>query len=143
MKLYLLIIPLLLAVVFISSYSPASALSGKIDVRETDLSHSQDGLIEVWRTKVFERGENGNFLGTGNVACIFTSAQLGVRECFGTYILPLGRIKILGTVNNRFAFTLAIVGGTGVYQGVTGTMTALDYSQGRLPRRATLYFRLK
>lgn len=64
----------------------------------------------------------------------------GSRSCQITFYLPEGRILVAGTVHNLLFFTLPVVGGTGIYDNVGGTLTVTYL--GNNPVRQLLLFRL-
>jgi len=64
----------------------------------------------------------------------------GSRSCTMTFFLPEGRLVVAGAVHNLMLFTLPVVGGTGIYDNVGGTLTATFL--GSTPVRQLLLFRL-
>ena len=64
----------------------------------------------------------------------------GSRYCTMTFFLPEGRIVVMGAVHNLLLFTLPVVGGTGIYDNVGGTLTATFLQPA--PTRQLLLFRL-
>ena len=64
----------------------------------------------------------------------------GSRSCTITFYLPEGRLVVAGAVHNLLLFTLPVVGGTGIYDNVGGTLTATFL--GASPIRQLLLFRL-
>lgn len=64
----------------------------------------------------------------------------GSRSCQLMFYLPQGRILASGTVHNLLFFTLPVVGGTGIYENVGGTLTVTFLGAG--PVRQLLLFRL-
>ena len=64
----------------------------------------------------------------------------GSRSCTITFYLPEGRLVVAGGVHNLLLFTLPVVGGTGIYDNVGGTLTATFL--GANPIRQLLLFRL-
>jgi hypothetical protein len=64
----------------------------------------------------------------------------GSRSCDLTVYLPEGRIMATGTVHNLALYSLAVVGGTGIYDNVGGTLTVTFL--GGKPQRQLLFFRL-
>lgn len=80
-------------------------------------TYSYPGGTQAWKVKVLLPHQDRT-AGYGGVGCVYvTNVE---RECFGTYVLPLGRIKVLGDIMRRDKYTLAIIGGTGVYQNASG-----------------------
>jgi hypothetical protein len=64
----------------------------------------------------------------------------GARSCTMTFYLPEGRLVVAGAVHNLMLFTLPVVGGTGIYDNVGGTLTTTFL--GSNPIRQLLLFRL-
>lgn len=64
----------------------------------------------------------------------------GSRSCTMTFFLPEGKLVVMGAVHNLLLFTLPVVGGTGIYDNVGGTLTATFL--GAQPTRQLLLFRL-
>jgi hypothetical protein len=64
----------------------------------------------------------------------------GSRMCTMTFFLPEGKLIATGAVHNLLLFTLPVVGGTGIYDNVGGTLTATFL--GSQPTRQLLLFRL-
>ena len=64
----------------------------------------------------------------------------GSRSCTMTFFLPEGRLVVAGAVHNLMLFTLPVVGGTGIYDNVGGTLTVTFL--GSTPVRQLLLFRL-
>lgn len=91
--------------------------------RQKPVTHQRQGMVESWRGKLL-LARRAQKVGTSGIACIFVAS--GVRECYGTFILPLGRIKVLGEMTNTKVYQFAIVGGTGRYSGATGIASVAD-----------------
>jgi hypothetical protein len=64
----------------------------------------------------------------------------GSRSCQITVYLPEGRIVASGAVHNLVLYSLPVVGGTGIYDNVGGSLTVTQL--GGAPRRQLLLFRL-
>jgi hypothetical protein len=64
----------------------------------------------------------------------------GSKTCTMTFYLPHGKLVVVGAVHNLVLFTLPVVGGTGVYENVGGTLTVTFL--GLEPIRQLLLFRL-
>jgi hypothetical protein len=73
-------------------------------------------------------------LGRGNVL------GGGSRLCNSTFYLPQGRLVATGAVHNLLFYQVPVVGGTGLYDNVGGTLT-VTFLGGR-PARQLLLFRL-
>jgi hypothetical protein len=64
----------------------------------------------------------------------------GSRSCSMTFYLPQGRLVATGAVHNLLFYQLPVVGGTGLYDNVGGTLTVTLL--GGRPARQLLLFRL-
>jgi hypothetical protein len=64
----------------------------------------------------------------------------GSRSCTMTFYLPRGKLVVAGAVHNLVLFTLPVMGGTGIYENVGGTLTVTFL--GLEPIRQLLLFRL-
>ena len=64
----------------------------------------------------------------------------GSRLCTITFYLPEGRLVAIGAVHNLLFYMVPVVGGTGLYDNVGGTLT-VTFLGGR-PARQLLLFRL-
>jgi hypothetical protein len=64
----------------------------------------------------------------------------GSRYCTMTFYLPEGKLVVAGGLHNLVLFTLPVVGGTGLYDNVGGTLTVTFV--GSEPNRQLLLFRL-
>jgi hypothetical protein len=92
----------------------------------------------VSRQLVFNRGITPRAIGHSDLVCTYTSSYS--RQCGGTYTLPKGKIVVMGAVNFRQFQELAVIGGTGVYDNVRGSVTVTLIGQN--PLRELLVFRL-
>jgi hypothetical protein len=64
----------------------------------------------------------------------------GSRSCQITVYLPEGRIVASGAVHNLVLYSLPVIGGTGIYDNVGGSLTVTRLEG--VPRRQLLLFRL-
>jgi hypothetical protein len=96
------------------------------------------GDLLVSRQLVYNRGLTSKPIGHADLVCTFTSSY--ARQCNGTFTLPRGKIVVAGTVTFRQFYELAVIGGTGLYDNVRGSLTVTMLS--RKPTRELLLFRL-
>jgi hypothetical protein len=96
------------------------------------------GDVEVTRERLFYNRAEPKPLGHASMVC--TSTGGGTASCNGTYFLPRGKIVVAGPRTFREIFELAVVGGTGYYDNVRGTLTVT--ALGGKPARFLLFFRL-
>lgn len=120
----------------------ANSVTGIGRFRETQISHriigTGAGAIEVWRTRVYTY--SGTVVGTGAFACTFIDRHTSVRQCTGTYLLPLGKLIIAGEMFNRGGVELAVVAGTRFYSGSHGS--AVFHLYAKQPPQSFLTFYL-
>jgi hypothetical protein len=101
----------------------ASNITGVAYFRQTLTSihtNAFPGGTQVWEESVLLIHE-ARVIGHGAIACVYVTDV--VRECYGTYVLPEGKVKVLGEITTRSNYTLAIIGGTGVYANGAGVAT--------------------
>jgi len=96
------------------------------------------GAFDFYRTVLFNKGITPTSIGHSDLTCINTGT--GSSNCSGTYFLPKGKIMVNGVIASRLFYELAVVGGTGLYDNVRGTLTVTYL--GGLPAREFLLFRL-
>lgn len=108
----------------VSYAAPSRQASGVAHFRERLLTYANTGFTpastEAWRTSVSLLSKD-QVVGSGGIACVRIVSS--TRECFGTYILPTGRIKVVGEINNRTHYSMAVVGGTGNYLNASGVVS--------------------
>ena len=127
----------------------SQALQGPGIIRITDreiafsaVDHGRRGRspgdVEISRRLLYNRRITARPLGRADLVCTVTVGNW--RNCTGSYQLPAGKIVVSGPMEFRSFFQLAVVGGTGRYANVRGTLTVT--SLGRNPRRDVVFFRL-
>ena len=107
----------------------------RVDVGRHGLS---PGDSEIITTRLFNRRVTQKPIGSGRFICTFTNGLN--RTCIATINLPKGQLVASGGVRFRAFYSLAIVGGTGLYDNARGTMTVIRTT--RHPVREILLFRL-
>ena len=60
-------------------------------------------------------------IGRFEVAC--TSLGNGSKSCSATLFMPKGKIMVTGVIRSRLFYEVAVIGGTGLYDNVRGTLT--------------------
>jgi Allene oxide cyclase barrel like domain len=85
----------------------------------------------VFRGKLTDT--SGQPAGTDGGYCVITKANRRnpVGECSATLFLQDGKITVSGGVNLRGNMLLPVVGGTGTYEGVQGTIRIQGRRDGR------------
>jgi hypothetical protein len=133
-RLHRLLLPALgvAAVLACAAVPAAQALEGPGVIRITerhvssaylDLGRHGHGIgdEQILRVGLYNTRITPKAIGTGQLVCIYTSAT--ARQCSGTYALPQGKLVVAGSLLYTEFFQLAVVGGTGYYDGVRGTLT--------------------
>lgn len=96
------------------------------------------GDVSVSRTLLYNKGLTPRAIGHGEIVCTFTGRRS--RVCNGTYFLPKGKIIVSGALVFRQFYEFAVLGGTGLYNNVQGSLTVTSIRP--RPRRDILRFRL-
>ena len=96
------------------------------------------GSLDFYRQDLYNKGISQAPLGHSDFTCINTGT--GSQSCSGTYFLPKGKIMVGGVIATRLFYELAVMGGTGIYDNVRGTVTVTFL--GGSPAREFLLFRL-
>jgi hypothetical protein len=107
----------------------------RVDVGRRGLS---PGDSEIITTRIFNRRFTQRPIGSARFICTFTNGFN--RTCIATIGLPRGQIVATGAIRFRQFYSLAVVGGTGLYDNARGTLTVIRTT--RKPTREILYFRL-
>jgi hypothetical protein len=135
---------------FVIAVAPASQAldrNGTIRITTREVAHRVmdqggpgrgPGDIEIIRTLLYNKGLTPRAIGHGEVVCTFTGRRS--RVCNGTYFLPRGKIVVAGALVFRQFYEFAVLGGTGLYNNVQGSVTVTTTTP--KPRRDILTFRL-
>ena len=96
------------------------------------------GDFDFYRQLLFNKGITASSIGHSDLTCINTGT--GSENCSGTYFMPGGKIMVGGVIASRLFYELAVLGGTGIYDNVHGSLTVTFL--GGLPSHDFLIFRL-
>lgn len=107
----------------------------RVDVGARGLS---PGDVQIMRGVLYNTRITPKPIGHTEIVCTFTVRTS--RSCSGTYFLPRGKIVVGGPIFYRQLFELAVVGGTGLYDNVRGSLTVTSLNT--RPQRDLLVFRL-
>lgn len=140
----------LVAFLVIQRWPSSQALTGPGVIRITDQELRRErveggrpglglGDVEITRSLLFNRRITPKAIGHAEMVCVHATRTL--RSCSGTFALPKGRIVVGGTLVYRQLYQLAVLGGTGLYDNVGGTLTVTLLSE-RPRRESLLVFRL-
>ena len=108
-----------------------------IHVRGPDKS-THAGDLDFYRQSLYNKGITPTAIGHSDFTCMNTGT--GSQSCTGTYFLPQGKIMVGGVIASRLFYELAVLGGTGIYDNVNGSVVATFL--GGVPSREFLVFRL-
>ena len=95
---------------------------------------SRAGDLDFYRQALFTKTARPVNIGHSDLTCVDTGT--GSSNCTGTYFLPKGKIMVGGVIASRLIYELAVIGGTGLYDNVRGTLTVT--SLGGVPAREFL-----
>jgi hypothetical protein len=96
------------------------------------------GDLDFYRQLLFNKGITTSPIGHSDLTCINTGT--GSSNCTGTYFLPRGKIMVGGVISSRLFYEVAVIGGTGIYDNVRGTLTVTYL--GGIPAKEFLLFQL-
>ena len=92
-----------------------------LDEVDLGLRGRSPGDVEITRWSLLNTRITPRPIGHAELVCTFTGGSS--RSCNGTYVLPRGKLVVSGQILFRQFFQLAVVGGTGLYDNVRGTLT--------------------
>src|SRR5262245_27009396 len=136
------------ATVLVVSGAQALNTPGTITVRSEQIRHahidigrpgSSVGDLDVYTSLIYNKRITPRSIGRAAMSC--TAVSLTGQNCSATYVLPKGKIVAQGVIGSRLIYQLAVVGGTGLYDNVHGSLTVTSL-QRRRPVRELLVFRL-
>jgi len=119
-----------LATAMTASGSPTLSGPGTIRVTSTLEKHTHVDLgkkgpgagdVDFYRELIYNKRITQQPIGHSDVTC--TSTGSGSTNCMGTYLLPRGKIVVGGVIGSHQAYVLAVLGGTGLYDNVRGSLT--------------------
>ena len=96
------------------------------------------GDLVVKRFLLYNKGIRRRAIGNADIVCTYTTRY--TQQCHGSYSLPKGKIVASGAFEYPQFHELAVIGGTGLYDNVRGTLTVTLLKRG--PERNILIFRL-
>ena len=137
----------LLVGVFTLTGAQALDRPGTVRITDSELRHAHvdvgtDGKsigdLDVYTVLLYNKRIRAKAIGRATMTCIAVGAT--GQSCTATYFLPKGAIVTQGVISSRFIYELAVVGGTGLYGNVRGTLTVTSLN--RKSSRELLVFRL-
>jgi hypothetical protein len=136
-----------LVTVVVASGAQALNAPGTITVADQEIRHAHVdvgragksvGDLDVYKSLIYNKRITPRSIGRATMSC--TAVGISGQNCSGTYVLPKGEIVVQGVIGSRLIYQLAVVGGTGLYNNVRGSLTVTSLS--RKPVRELLVFRL-
>jgi hypothetical protein len=137
-----------LVTVLVVSGAQALNAPGTITVQGEEIRHahldigkkgSSVGDLDVYTSLIYNKRITPRAIGRATMSC--TAVSLSEQNCSATYVLPKGEIVVQGVIGSRLIYQLAVVGGTGLYDNVRGSLTVTSLHRDR-PVRELLVFRL-
>jgi Allene oxide cyclase barrel like domain len=137
-----------LVTVLVVSGAQALNQPGTVTVRAEQIRHAHIdmgkqgasvGDLDVYTSLIYNRRITPRSIGRATMTC--TGVGVTGQSCTATYVLPKGEIVVQGVIGSRLIYQLAVVGGTGLYDNVRGSLTVTSL-QRRKPVRELLVFRL-
>jgi len=120
---------------------------GAIRITDSETSHvyvdmgksgKNAGDLDVYGFVLFNKRITTKAIGHAKMTC--TAVGGTGQSCTGAYILPQGEIVAAGVITSRLIYELAVIGGTGLYNNVRGSLTVTSLE--RKPTKELLVFRL-
>ncbi|HZQ65322.1 MAG TPA: hypothetical protein VFA66_08890 [Gaiellaceae bacterium] len=120
---------------------------GTVTITDAELRHAHvdsgrpgpsAGDVDIYRLLLYNKRITTRALGRGEMVCTGIGAK--GQSCTASYFLPQGQIVVQGVISSRLIYQLAVVGGTGLYNNVHGSLTVTSLH--RKPNRELLVFRL-
>jgi hypothetical protein len=137
-----------LVTVLVASGAQALNTPGTITVAAQQIRHAHIdigrrgtsvGDLDVYTSLIYNKRITPRSIGRATMSC--TAVGLTGQSCSATYVLPKGKIVVQGVIGSRLIYQLAVVGGTGLYDNVHGSLTVTSLQRQR-PVRELLVFRL-
>ena len=137
----------LLVGVFTLTGAQALDRPGTVRITDSELRHTHVdvgthgksiGDLDVYTKLLYNKRIRAKPIGRATMTC--TVVGVSGQSCTATYFLPKGAIVTQGVISSRFIYELAVVGGTGLYRNVQGTLTVTSLN--RKSSRELLVFRL-
>jgi hypothetical protein len=97
---------------------------------------ASSGDIETSRSLLYNKSIRARPIGHSDLVCVATSSASS--NCTGVFFLPRGKLVVLGPIQPGDDYRVPVVGGTGLYANVHGTLTASTLE--RRPLRELLVF---
>jgi hypothetical protein len=123
--------------------SPGTITVAGQEIRHAHIDMGKDGKsvgdLDVYTSLIYNKRITPRSIGRATMSC--TAIGITGQNCSATYVLPKGEVVVAGVIGSRLFYQLAVVGGTGLYNNVKGSLTVTSLSR-RRPVRELLVFRL-
>jgi len=120
---------------------------GTVRITDAETSHvhidmgkagKSAGDLDVYSQALYNKRITTKAIGHGKMTC--TAVGTTGQSCTAAYFLPQGEIVVQGVITSRLIYELAVIGGTGLYNNVRGSLTVTSLE--RKPTKELLVFRL-
>jgi hypothetical protein len=122
---------------------PGVVTISAVGARHTYLDEGEPGKgvgdVDVYVSLLYNKRITPKSIGRATMVC--TQASASSQSCAATYVLPRGEIVVQGVIGSRLIYALAVVGGTGIYDNVRGSLTVTSLHRAPVVREL-LVFRL-
>jgi hypothetical protein len=134
-------------VLLLAGGAHALARPGTIQVTDAESAHTYvdlgprgagPGDLDIYKLTLFNKRITPKSIGHAGMVCTTVAGK--TQSCTATYFFPKGQIVAEGMISSRLIYALAVVGGTGLYNNVRGTLTVTSLN--RKPSKELLVFRL-
>jgi len=123
--------------------TPGTVTVAGQEIRHAHIDMGKDGRsvgdLDVYTSLIYNKRITPRSIGRATMSC--TGVGISGQNCSATYVLPRGEIVVQGVIGSRLFYQLAVVGGTGFYNNVKGSLTVTSLRRQR-PTRELLVFRL-
>jgi hypothetical protein len=100
---------------------------------------SSIGDLDIYNLLLYNKRITPRAIGHAEMVCTLVGTKR--QSCTANYVLPKGEIAVQGVIDSRLIYELAVIGGTGLYNNVLGSLTVTSIHRSK-PSRELLVFRL-
>jgi hypothetical protein len=139
------IVTILAALILTSSTAPSLPGPGIVRVQAETIRSKKLGDEKFSMALIYNPRITVRAIGNVTMLCKFLGVGgplgSGTQFCRATYSMPHGKIMAMGLIKKRSFFSLAVIGGTGLYSNVGGEVIVSTYAYP--PRQERLLFSLE
>ena len=144
----LLLVCLAASLVALPDAARALDRPGTITITDTTARHTRvdvghagrsAGDVDIYSLVLYNKRITARAIGHGEMVCTAVGGK--GQSCVASYLLPKGQIVAQGLITSRLIYELAVVGGSGLYDNVRGSLTVTSLHRSN-PVRELLVFRL-